>query len=61
MVPFNGLDQSQWFVTQASLAGGSAFSLQVPFSYAGDPKALGTVTVTLTSSMGTSEQVSGGE
>ena len=58
-VPFNGLDQSQWFATQASLPGGSTFSLQMPFNYSGNSSALGTVTVTLTNSKGTSTSVSG--
>ena len=58
-VPFNGLDQSQWFGTQASLPGGSTFSLQMPFNYSGNSSALGTVTVTLTNSKGTSTSVSG--
>ncbi len=59
-IPFNGSDQSQWFGTAASLASGGTFSLQVPFAYSGNPAALGTVTVTLTNSRGTSAPVSGG-
>ncbi len=59
-IPFNGMDQSQWFGTTASLASGGTFSLQVPFAYSGNPAALGTATVTLTNSRGTSAPVTGG-
>jgi putative Ig domain-containing protein len=46
-VQFNGVDQSQWFNTDAGRSAGGTFSLQVPFSYTGDPTALGSVSVTL--------------
>src|SRR5579863_2883577 len=35
-VPFNGVDQSQWFNTPASQGYGGTFSLALPFSYSGD-------------------------
>jgi hypothetical protein len=60
-VSFNGQDQSEWFNTAASQAAGGTFKLVLPFSYSGDPKALGSVSVTLTNSRGqTSAPVSGG-
>ena len=46
-VPFNGVDQSQWFNTPASQGYGGTFSLALPFSYSGDASALGSVSVTL--------------
>jgi large repetitive protein len=59
-VPFGGLDQSQWFATSAGLSAGGTFSMSLPFSYSGDPTALGSVSVTLTNSKGqTSAPVSG--
>jgi len=51
-VPFNGLDQSQWFATAAGLSAGGTFRLSLPFAYSGDPSALGSVSVTLTNSNG---------
>lgn len=60
-VPFNGLDQSEWFNTAAGQSAGGTFSLTLPFGYSGDPSALGSVTVTLTNSRGQmSAAVSGG-
>jgi hypothetical protein len=56
-VPFNGLDQSEWFNT--SQMDGGTFGLAVPFAYTGDPSALGSVSVTLTNSIGTSSPVTG--
>ncbi len=44
-VPFNGLDQSEWFNTAAGQSAGGTFSLSLPFAFTGDPNALGTVTV----------------
>jgi hypothetical protein len=52
-----------WFPDTAAnrgLANGGAFSLTIPFSYSGDTSAIGTVSVTLTNSAGTSTAVSGG-
>ncbi|MBV8551428.1 MAG: hypothetical protein JOY54_09015 [Acidobacteriaceae bacterium] len=48
--------QTQWFATPAALGtpGGGGFSLGVSFTYSGDPKALGNVTVTLSNSQGNS-------
>jgi hypothetical protein len=59
-VPFNGLDQSQWFNTTGGQSAGGTFSLTVPFGYSGDSSALGSVTVTLIDARGqTSAAVSG--
>ena len=59
-VPFNGLDQSEWFNTAAGQSAGGTFSLTLPFAYTGDPNALSSVTVTLTNSKSqTSAPVSG--
>jgi hypothetical protein len=49
-----------WFTSTAGLTNGGAFSLTIPFAYSGDPTAIGTVSVTLTDSAGTSTAVSGG-
>jgi hypothetical protein len=52
-----------WFSNAAAGQGvdnGGAFSLTLPFNYSGDPNAIGTVSVTLTNSVGTSAAVSGG-
>jgi hypothetical protein len=51
-VPFNGQDQSQWFNTNPGRSAGGTFSLAVPFTYSGDPDALGSVSVTLTNGRG---------
>lgn len=59
-VPFNGLDQSQWFTTTGGLNAGGTFSLTVVFIYSGDPAAIGSVSVTLSNGAGqTSAAVSG--
>jgi hypothetical protein len=58
-VPFNGQDQSQWFNTDQGRLQGGMFSLALPFTYSGDPNALGSVTVTLTDSKGTSAAATG--
>jgi len=58
-VPFSGQDQSQWFNTNAGRSAGGTFSLAVPFTYSGDPNALGSVAVTLTNSKGTSVVLTG--
>ena len=42
------------------VANGGAFSLTIPFNYTGDPTAIGTVSVTITNTVGTSAAVSGG-
>jgi hypothetical protein len=42
------------------VANGGAFSLTLPFNYSGDTNAIGTVSVTVTNSVGTSPPVSGG-
>ena len=42
------------------VANGGAFSLTLPFNYSGDTTAIGTVSVTVTNSVGTSGAVSGG-
>jgi len=44
----------------ATMSGG-AFSLTIPFTYSGDTSALGSASVTLTNSVGTSTAVSGGQ
>jgi len=51
-----------WFdpANAAAVASGSAFTLTIPFIYSGDTSALGSVSVTLTNSVGTSTAVSGG-
>ena len=52
-----------WFADTGAnrgVANGGSFSLTIPFTYAGDLSALGTVSVTLTNSVGTSAAVNGG-
>ena len=44
----------------AGVSNGGAFSLTIPFTYSGDTTALGSVSVTLTNSVGTSAAASGG-
>jgi hypothetical protein len=58
-VPFNGLDQTQWFNTDPGRSAGGTFGLALPFAYTGDPNALGSVAVTLNSSKGVSASVTG--
>jgi hypothetical protein len=48
-----------WFSSSAGLQAGGSFSLSVPFSYSGNPSALGSVSVTLSNSAGTSSAQSG--
>jgi YVTN family beta-propeller protein len=43
-----------WFSSTSGVQVGSSFHLKVPFTFNGDTSALGTVTVTLTNSVGTS-------
>jgi hypothetical protein len=50
---------AQWYASSQGQSYGSAFSLQVPFTLTGDPKAIQSVTVTLTNSVGTSAPVTG--
>jgi hypothetical protein len=49
-----------WFPSAAGVAAGGAFSVQINFGYTGDTTALGSASVTLTNSVGTSSAVSGG-
>jgi hypothetical protein len=51
-----------WFdpANATAVASGGAFSLTIPFNYSGDTSALGSVSATLTNSVGTSTAVSGG-
>jgi len=48
-----------WFSGSGGLAAGGSFHVSVPFTYSGDPAALGAVSVTLTNSVGTSTTVTG--
>jgi hypothetical protein len=48
-----------WFSGQTGLDNGSRFHLTVPFTYSGDVEALGSVSVTLTNSEGTSAEATG--
>jgi hypothetical protein len=50
-----------WFSSTTGVANGGAFTLTIPFSYSGDPTALGTVQATLTNTQGKSDPVSGGK
>lgn len=52
---------ANWFSSTAGRDQGSRFSVQIPFSYSGDTSAVGTVSVTLENSAGTSAAVSGGK
>jgi hypothetical protein len=58
-VPF-GNDSATWFASATGVTNGGAFSLAVPFTFSGDTSVIGTVSVTLTNSAGTSAAVSGG-
>jgi hypothetical protein len=52
-----------WFSDSGAnrgVANGGAFALTLPFTYSGDTTAIGTVSVTVTNSVGTSAAVSGG-
>jgi hypothetical protein len=49
-----------WFTSAPGGTAGGAFALTMPFAYSGDTNAIGTVSVTLTNSVGTSTAVSGG-
>jgi hypothetical protein len=50
---------SAWYSSTQGQGYGSAFSLTVPFTLSGDASAIGSVSVTLTNSVGTSAAVSG--
>lgn len=50
---------AQWYGSAQGQSYGSAFSLQVPFTLNGNASAVGSVTVTLTNSAGTSAPVTG--
>ena len=50
-----------WFVPANANPNGGAFSLTMPFTFTGDTSSLGTVSVTLTNSVGTSIAQSGGK
>ncbi|SPF37513.1 hypothetical protein SBA4_2010018 [Candidatus Sulfopaludibacter sp. SbA4] len=52
---------SGWFVPANENPSGGTFSLTVPFPFTGNTSALGTVSVTLTNSAGTSVAQSGGQ
>lgn len=50
---------SNWFASSDGRNGGSAFELQIPFNYSGDPSAIGSVSVILYNSVGNSGSVTG--
>lgn len=52
---------SQWYGSSEGLNNGSLFHLQVPFTLDGDIRAVQSVTVTLTNSVGTSQPATGGQ
>jgi hypothetical protein len=52
---------TQWYASSAGLSSGSAFTMQVPFTFSGDASAVGSVQVTITNSVGTSNAVTGGQ
>jgi hypothetical protein len=54
---FNGA--KGWFASTSGLTYGGAFSLTIPFTLTGSSTAIGSVSVTLTNSVGTSTSVSG--
>jgi len=58
-VAFDVQDPSYWFNTPTSLPTGGTFGLKVPFVYTGDPNALGSVSVFLTNSKGSSATLTG--
>jgi hypothetical protein len=55
-----GPDAAAWFASAAGVANGGTTSLTVPFTFNGDASVIGTVSVTLTNSVGISAAVSGG-
>ena len=50
---------TSWFTTGGGLSTGGSFNLQVPFTFSGDTSAIGSVSVTLTNSVGTSAAAMG--
>jgi len=50
---------TSWFSGSGGLAAGGSFHLSAPFTYSGDPNALGGVSVTLTNSVGASTAATG--
>lgn len=62
---FNNVSLSQpaaeWFSSNQSLPTGGSFHLTVPFTYSGNTSALGSVSVTLANSSGSSQSASGGQ
>jgi len=50
---------TQWFSSTDGLAAGGSFRLTIPFPFSGDTSAIGSVSVMLTNSIGTSASVSG--
>jgi hypothetical protein len=58
-VPLGSLAPS-WFSSAAGLQGGSSFHLVVPFTFNGDTSAIGSVSTTLSNSVGTSMPQAGG-
>ena len=54
-----GSAATTWFASTAGQQAGGSFSLSVPFAYSGDPKALGTVSVTVSNSQGASAAQTG--
>jgi hypothetical protein len=55
-----GPEAAAWFASGAGISNGGTTSLSVPFTFNGDANVIGTVSVTLTNSVGTSAAVSGG-
>ena len=58
-VPLTG-SATAWFGSAPGQAAGGTFDLEIPFAFSGDTSAIGSVSVTLTNSVGTSLPVSGG-
>jgi len=54
-------EAAAWFASSAGVSNGGATSLTVPFTFSGDTSVIGSVSVTLTNSVGTSAPVSGGK
>ncbi len=55
-----GPEAAAWFASGAGISNGGTTSLSVPFTFNGDANVIGTVSVTLTNSVGTSVPVTGG-
>jgi hypothetical protein len=56
-----GPEATAWFASPAGISNGGTTSLTVPFAFSGDTNVIGTVSVTLTNSVGTSAPASGGK